>query len=95
MKAEVKKALFTEKSTAQLLDQLRMKKAGSRIDANFPETIVEKGAKYLLLIFSRYSRNCISRVLWKNRFLHFRCPDLRKWGGIISLFQGFVTVLIG
>lgn len=44
VKAEVKKALFTEKSTAQLLDQLGMKKAASRIDANFPDTIVEKGA---------------------------------------------------
>ncbi|WP_260284539.1 hypothetical protein [Peribacillus aracenensis] len=74
MKAEVKKALFTEKSTAQLLDQLGMKKAGSRIDADFPETIVEKGAKYLLLIFSRYSRNCISRYRGRTGFFIFGVP---------------------
>ncbi|WP_349729041.1 hypothetical protein [Peribacillus frigoritolerans] len=73
MKAEVKKALFTEKSTAQLLDQLRMKKAASRIDANFPDTIVEKGAEYLSLIFSRYSRNC-TRYRGRTGFFIFGVP---------------------
>ncbi len=98
VKTEVKKALYMEKSTAQLLDQLGMKRAGSRIDANFPDTIVEKGvssfvekgAEYLIFHTILYLE-----ISWKNRFRHLRCPDLRKGGRIIGLFQGFVTVLIG
>ncbi|WP_144526897.1 hypothetical protein [Peribacillus simplex] len=97
VKAEVKKALYMEKSTAQLLDQLGMKRAGSRIDANFPDTIVEKGvssfvekgAEYLIF-HTKYLE-----ISWKNRFRHLRCPDLMKGVRIIGLFQGFVTVLIG
>ncbi|MFE4703671.1 hypothetical protein [Peribacillus simplex] len=86
MKAEVKKALYSEKSTAPLLDQLGMKKAGSRIDANFPDTIVEKGvatfvekgAELLITHFQPLFQKLLE-ISWKNRFRHFQCPDLRKW----------------
>ncbi|MFE4811239.1 hypothetical protein ACFQ9Y_08760 [Peribacillus simplex] len=82
MKAEVKKALYTEKSTAQLLDQLGMKRAGSRIDANFPDTIVEKGVssfvekgvEYLItgdIVEEQVSSFSVSRLEemgWDHRF---------------------------